>query len=374
MIRRLCGTECNLGGATEQNVGQRTLDGIARKDCCGPTKNGILRVGIFLGCYPYCRVVPPKPSGPKSALKPKPRQGPAGLPRLTVKELMLGLATRYGPGRPEMASQADSLINHQNQSAHSFQPAEGVMARWIYVFTAVSFIGITLAGFIPDSLVKIAAVEAGKRAPFPPLLHLHALLMGSFLILLVAQTSLVATGRRDLHRRLGLAAFVLAPALVIVGFLLAPTMYHMAWHAAQSAPPEVRGELHQGLLGRENNVLTQLRIGVLFPVFLFIGLRARKTDPGLHKRMMLLATAAALPPAIDRITWLPTTFPNSPLGTDLYVLIAIAPLFIWDVWENRKVHRAYLIWLEGGLLTAVPVYAIWGSDWWRATVPRIMGI
>ena len=273
-----------------------------------------------------------------------------------------------------MASQADSLVINQTQSAHAFQPVEGVIARWIYVFTAVSFIGITLAGFIPDSLVKVAAVAAGKRAPFPRILHLHALLMGSFLILLVAQTTLVANGRRDLHRRLGLAAFVLAPALVIVGFLLSPTMYHMASHAAQSAPPELRGELHQALLRRENNVLTQLRIGVLFPVFLFIGLRARKIDAGLHKRMMILATAAALPPAIDRITWLPTTFPHSPLGTDLYVLLAVAPLFIWDVWENRAVHRAYLIWLAGGLLTAVPVYAIWGSDWWHATLPRIMGV
>lgn len=272
-----------------------------------------------------------------------------------------------------MASQAESLIINQNQFEHSVEPAESSISRWIYVFTAVSFIAITLMGFIPDSLVKVAAVEAGKRAPFPPILHLHALLMGSFLMLLLAQTTLVASGRRDLHRRLGLASFVLAPALVIVGFLLAPTMYHMAWHAAQSAPPELQGELRQGLLRRENNVLTQLRIGVLFPVFLFIGLRVRKTDAGLHKRMMLLATAAALPPAIDRIMWLPSTFPNSPLGTDLYVLLAVAPLFLWDVFENRVVHRAYLIWLAGGLLTAVPVYTIWGSDWWHAAVPRIMG-
>ena len=253
-------------------------------------------------------------------------------------------------------------------------PAESFISRWIYVFTAVCFIVITLAGFIPDSLVKVAAVEAGKRAPFPPILHLHALLMGAFLILLAAQTMLVASGRRDLHRRLGLAALVLAPTLVIVGFLLAPTMYHMAWHAAQSAPPELQRELRQGLLRRENNVLTQLRIGVLFPVFLYIGLRARNSDSGLHKRLMLLATATALPPAIDRIIWLPNTFPNSPLGTDLYVLLAVAPLFICDVLENRSVHRAYLIWLAGGLLSAVPVYALWGSDWWHATVPRFMGV
>ena len=273
-----------------------------------------------------------------------------------------------------MASEADDQTNNLNPLDHLVPTSEGFISRWIYVVTAVSFIVITLTGFIPDSLLKVTAVEAGERAPFPPLLHLHALLMGSFLMLLVAQTTLVASGRRDLHRRLGLAAFVLAPALVVVGFLLVPTMYYMAWHTVQSAPPELQQNLRQGLLRRENNVLTQLRIGVLFPVFLFIGLRARKTDSGLHKRMMLLATAAALPPAIDRIMWLPSTFPSSPLGTDLYVLLAVAPMFIWDVLRTRAVHKAYLIWVAGGLISAVPVYTIWGSDWWHAVVPHILGV
>jgi hypothetical protein len=253
-------------------------------------------------------------------------------------------------------------------------PSESVIGRWIYAFTAVGFILITLAGFIPDSLSKMAAVEAGERPPFPPILHIHAFLMGSFLLLLVAQTTLVASGRRDLHRRLGLAAFVIVPALVVVGFLLAPTMYHFAWKAAQFAPPKLQEELCAGILRRDNNVLTQLRIGLLFPLFIFIGLRVRKTDSGLHKRMMMLATAAALPPAIDRISWLPTTFPHSPLGTDLYVLLAVTPLFVWDVLHTRAVHRAYLIWLTGGVLSAVPVYGIWGSDWWHETVHRIMGV
>jgi hypothetical protein len=189
-----------------------------------------------------------------------------------------------------------------------------------------------------------------------------------------ASATLVASGRRDLHRRLGLAAFVIAPALVVVGFLLAPTMYHFAWNTAQFAPPELQEAMRKGLLRRDNNVLTQLRIGVLFPVFLFIGLHARRTDSGLHKRMMLLATAVALPPAIDRISWLPSTFPQSPLGTDLYVLFAVSPLFFWDVLRNRAVHQAYLIWFAGGLISAVPVYTIWGSDWWHATVHQIMGV
>src|SRR5690349_13421565 len=78
-----------------------------------------------------------------------------------------------------------------------------VIDRWIYVFMAAFFVAIVFAGFIPDSVVKVAAVEAGKRPPFPLILHVHAVLMGSFLLLLLAQTILVATGRRKGHMQLG---------------------------------------------------------------------------------------------------------------------------------------------------------------------------
>ena len=72
--------------------------------------------------------------------------------------------------------------------------------RWIFVATAILYIVIVLVGFIPDSLIKIEMVRAGLRAPFPPILHAHAVLMGSFLLFLLAQTWLVATGRTARHR------------------------------------------------------------------------------------------------------------------------------------------------------------------------------
>src|SRR5436189_1754031 len=122
-------------------------------------------------------------------------------------------------------------------------PRAHAIDRWIYVFTAASFIAITLTGFIPDSAMKIAAVQAGERPPFPLVLHLHAVLMGSFLLLLLAQTLLMATGRRALHMQLGMLAMVLAPALVIVGFILVPTNYHALWNAMQIAPPAGRETL-----------------------------------------------------------------------------------------------------------------------------------
>jgi hypothetical protein len=246
--------------------------------------------------------------------------------------------------------------------------------RWIYVFTAASFVLVALVGFIPDSLEKVALVEAGGRPAFPLVLHLHAVLMGSYLLLLLAQTVLMATGRADHHRRLGLAAIVLGPALVVVGFILVPTIYHLNWNAAQTAQPDVQAALQQRLLRSENIMLLQTRIGVLFPLLLLIGLLARKTNPGLHKRMMILSVAVAMPAAFDRITWIPHTLPLSPISPDLYVLLAIAPMFIWDVIRNRGVHQAYWIWLAAVLPLTVAVHALWDTPWWHATAHQLMGV
>jgi hypothetical protein len=253
-------------------------------------------------------------------------------------------------------------------------PRAGFIDRWIYVFTAASFIVIVLTGFIPDSLMKVAAVQAGERPPFPLVLHFHALLMGSFLLLLLTQTTLVATGRCALHRRVGIAAFVVAPALVIVGFILVPTIYHSVWNFAQSAPPEVQAKMQERLLQLDDIMLLQLRIGVLFPLFLVIGLRARGINAGLHKRMVILATAMALPAAINRMTWLPTSLPASPLATDLYTMLAVSPMFVWDVIRNRRVHEAYWMWLAINLPFAVAVHGLWGTQWWIATAPKLMGL
>jgi hypothetical protein len=239
---------------------------------------------------------------------------------------------------------------------------------------AAFFVVITLTGFIPDSLTKLAAIEAGQRPPFPLVLHLHSILMGAFLLLLLAQTILAATGRQAHHQRLGLAAVVLAPALVVVGFILVPTMYNMGWNILQVAPPEARASIEEALQGARNIMLMQIRIGILFPLFILIALMARKTDSGLHKRMMFLAIAPALPAAFDRMTWLPHTLPESPLSPDLYVLFAVSPLFIWDLVRSGTVHKAYLIWLAFLVPSSILIHSLWDSDWWHATAPRLVGL
>jgi hypothetical protein len=246
--------------------------------------------------------------------------------------------------------------------------------RWIFVIMALWFIAIVLTGFIPDSLMKIEMVRTGQRPPFPLVMHMHAVVMGAFLLFLLSQTYLVASGRCALHRRLGPIGALLAALLVVVGFVLVPTMYHQVWDALQAAPPEARPALEARNHWMDNVMLLQLRIGFLFPILLMLGLNARDRRSGFHKRMMIMAPATALPAAFDRITWIPHSLPQSPLSPDLYVLFALMPLFLWDVIRNRRVHEAYWVFLAVCLPFTIFVHAAWDTPWWHATARGLMGV
>lgn len=273
-----------------------------------------------------------------------------------------------------MATLAERFGETERRDRLSGTPRAHSIDRWIFVFMAVWFIAIVLAGFIPDSLMKIGMVRAGLRPPFPLVLHMHAVLMGSFLLVLLAQTTLMATGRRDYHMQLGLVGYGLAALLVVVGFVLVPTMYHQVWQGAQIAPPGAREQAQGVLRVVENIMLLQIRIGILFPLLLAIAFKARGRNAGMHKRMMFLGTVMAMPAGIDRIPWLPHTMPASPLSVDLYTLAAISPMLIWDVVRNRSVHRAYWVCLAVYIPFAIVVHGLWNTDWWHQAAKQLMGV
>jgi len=252
-------------------------------------------------------------------------------------------------------------------------PRAHAIDRWIFVFMAAWFIVVTLVGFVPDALAKVAAVKAGLRPPFPTVLHVHAVLMGSFLLLLLAQSVMMATGRCAQHKKVGIAAFVLVPALIVVGVILAPTIYHQVAAGAQFGPPQVREALAPVLPRLENILLLQIHAGVLFGVFMTMALLARSANSGFHKRMVFLATGVPLLASIDRVGWLPTTFPASPMSSDGYLLLVLAPMFLWDVIRNRRVHEAYVVWAAIYLPASLIMYRLWDTPWWHATARAILG-
>lgn len=267
-----------------------------------------------------------------------------------------------------------SLVKQRRPDALSGTPRAHAVDRWIFVGMAVWFIAIVLTGFIPDSIMKVGLVQAGLRPPFPVVLHMHAVVMGSFLLTLLAQSFLMATGRRAHHMQLGMFGFGLAALLVAVGLVLVPTIYHQVWNGAHFGPPGAREKLLTRLPELDDIMLMQIQVGLLFPLFLGIAFKAREHRPGLHKRLMFLATAIPLAAGIVRITALPQTMPWSPLSLQFYVLLSVSPMFAWDVIRNRRVHEAYWIWLAVYVPASVLINFLWDTPWWHATARHIMGV
>ena len=234
--------------------------------------------------------------------------------------------------------------------------------RWLFVFMAALFVATALAGFVPASLGKIAAVRAGERVPFPLALHAHAVLMGMWLLLLLAQASLVATNRRALHRKLGVSALVLVPAMLVAGAGLVRAIWDLP---PQNLDPVA---LAEAKAFNSNLLVMQIRGAILFSTLVAWALLIRKTDPQTHKRLMFLATAWLLQAAINRTGLFPTTSP------DVSMLLWITPMFAYDLVRYRRLQRAYVIWGIVSLPLTVAAHRLWGSSWWLATAPKVMGV
>src|SRR6185436_495237 len=87
--------------------------------------------------------------------------------------------------------------------------------RWFYIGIALAMIVFNVIGFAPALLEP-----AGRKAPLPltPLVAAHGIVSAGFLFVFLAQTTLVATGRTDIHRRLGIAGAVLALAFIVLTY------------------------------------------------------------------------------------------------------------------------------------------------------------
>lgn len=268
-----------------------------------------------------------------------------------------------------MATAADELAIERGEGGGFTAFAD----RWIYVFMAGLFIVTVLVGFIPDSREMLADVAAGKHPPLPPIMHVHAVLMGSWLLLLFTQATLMATGRRNFHMQLGMLGVALAPAMIIAGVLLMLTRDGQLIDALRHGPPALVAQLKPVLPFVLNIMFIQIRAAIVFGGLVAIALFLRNSDSEVHKRLMFLATAAPLPAATDRMTWLPQIAPGTALTVELWPLVVLAPLILWDLYRQRRVHRAYWIWIAVSIIPAAAMHLFWGTQGWFKIALSILG-
>ena len=175
------------------------------------------------------------------------------------------------------------------------------------------------------------------KAPLPnPLVHIHGAVFSLWILLFIAQISLITVHRVDLHRRLGMSGFGLACLMVILGVLVATD--RLARHVANPGTETVE----------EVRAFYAIPLAdmLMFSTFAYLGFRNR-THPAVHKRLMLFAIFALLDAGFDR--W--SIFDPYPLpvvhAVCFFPLLAV--LMVYDMWSTGKLQRVTL-WANGFLV------------------------
>lgn len=218
---------------------------------------------------------------------------------------------------------------------------------------ALVMLAATFIGFAPSYYLSSYYPDA--RA-LPAVVHVHGIVFTAWMLLYTAQTALIATGRRDLHRMLGTGAIALAAAMLVVGV---QTAIWVTRHGS-NVP-------HKDPLAFLINPLTAI---LLFGGFVAAGV-AMRTRADHHKRLMLLATLSIVQTPLARIARM-ADFPVPPIGGMILSDLVLAALVAFDLRTRARLHPVTL-WMGGLLLATQPLRVIvGGTDAWHAVAAALV--
>ncbi|HYC47882.1 MAG TPA: hypothetical protein VED01_20615 [Burkholderiales bacterium] len=220
--------------------------------------------------------------------------------------------------------------------------------RRFFTGIALAMLATVLLGFSRSFFLR--PLFPDWPSPAEPIFYVHGALFTAWILLLVTQTSLVARGRTQIHRKIGPFSAVLAIAMVVSGTLGALIA------AARPA----------GFIGVPVPPLQFLAVPLfdmaLFAIFVSLAI-AQRRDLQRHKRWMVLASVTLLAAAIARWPGLLQYGPPAFFGlTDLFI-VALA------VWDFRSRGRLHPVTLWGGLAIIVsqPLrLVVSGTEGWMA--------
>lgn len=210
--------------------------------------------------------------------------------------------------------------------------------RWFYLLLTIAISFTAYWGF---TYTYFSPVMEGTYPEVSPAVHIHGWSFFLWYLLVPFQALLIASGRWRLHMTLGSASLILAAVMVFTGILVASVRIEHALSATE-INDFVTLWAYFGQLIMYNMIL--------FIIFYVAAIVWRK-QPDIHKRMIVLASAGALPAAIFRIivalgdfNWLATpgwVWPVAFFLPAVFILIGMAR----DRIVRGSVHRAYIIGL-----------------------------
>ncbi len=215
-----------------------------------------------------------------------------------------------------------------------------------YFFAGISLL---ILGAIFLGFARSYYLAGTVRAHLPSaMIHIHAVIFSSWILLFITQIALVSTGRVSWHKRLGIGGAVLACLMVIFGVLAAVDSSRRHF-----VPPG----------GVDSSTILAIQAMELL-VFAFLvawGIRVRR-DGAAHKRLLIMATIVLLGPAVSR--WPFAFILRLPPSTGWVIDAFLLSVIVFDLVTLRKVHRA-TVWASLTVFLMIPaMFALGRTAFW----------
>jgi hypothetical protein len=250
---------------------------------------------------------------------------------------------------------------------HQMQPKQFSYYNLGYWFLLL--IVLALAGFYHTYFVNLPDIK-------PAFVHVHFLLMGLWILMLIAQPFLIKFKKVAAHRFLGKVSYVLVPLVLWSAWFLARRDYYGKIQKFSEAASAGLNNLSEFEILKAASVHPATLIGViLFALFYSLAIRHRKQS-ARHARYMLATVLILLWPTVDRIFFInlqmKSIFGISSYFVSMLIIDLILVLLLCIDFKNKTEIRTLSYCLLIFITSQFAFYILPTFDWWAVVVKVVM--
>lgn len=200
--------------------------------------------------------------------------------------------------------------------------------RRFYMAMILAMIATVVFGFARSIFLR--PLFPDFPVPQEPFFYVHGVLYFGWLALMLTQASLISARNTALHMRLGVIAYALVPAMIVMGVI----------------GSLIAARRPTGFVGVPVPPLQFLAVVLgdmmMFGLFAGLALVYRRSQPQAHKRFIILAAIVLMDPSIGR--WPIDALAQIPdFSLWLKLILFFVPLVAWDVITLKRLHWATLL-------------------------------
>lgn len=238
------------------------------------------------------------------------------------------------------------------------------LGYWFLLFIALAF-----AGFYKTYFSRLLE-------PIPDLIHIHFVLMGLWIGMLITQPFLIKYKKLSWHRMLGKISYVLVPLILISAFLLTRREYYQKIDTLRQGA--IKGLNHLSQFEIVKAAATNpaaILTCILFALFYFLAIWHRHKS-NKHARYMLATALLIVGPTLDRIIFLDLNI-RSVAGISAYFISfllvdIILSLLLYLDFKNKRGTKTLTTCLLIFITAQLSFYILPQFNWWAAFMKIIM--